>query len=396
MSDRREIASKANHIAILLQSLDGGGAQRRSITLANAFARLGRQVDLVLVGDRGKLIDEISPQVRLSIPERREAQPTRREAVGSLANWLAREDPDVLVSGAAALHSLAVAARKKVPHIPLVLRASSHPFRPIPWSMPKRRLKELFERRRRARCYALADSILAVSEDVAGAVRRLASVGTVRVIRNPVVTSRFLAGLAQPIALPWDQNADIPMILSVGRVHPAKDFPTLLRAFAILRSTRRARLVIIGESAAPGDDRVIHELIGRLGIGADVALIGSTDAVAAWLLQSALFVSSSVWEGSPAVLIEAMAVGCAVVATDCPGGSRELLEDGRLGHLVPIRDPAAMARAMAAELDHPTRPALLRAASEPYREDGRAEEYLAAIDDCVQGRSRRGRRNGKS
>jgi glycosyltransferase involved in cell wall biosynthesis len=270
------------------------------------------------------------------------------------------------------------------PHVPLVLRASSHPLRPIPWSQPRRRLKESVERRIRAKCYARSDAVIAVGEDVAAAVRRLARGVPVSVVHNPVITANFRAGATRPITLPWDEDAGTPLIISIGRVHRAKDFPTLLRAFARLRQERPARLVIIGSGFASREGKAIGSLIDGLGVAADVALVEPTSAVAAWLARSDLFVSSSLWEGSPGVLIEAMAMGCPVVATDCPGGSREVLQDGRVGRLVPIRDPREMARAMALALDQPTPADMLQAASKPYWEEGRAEEYLAAVDLCVR------------
>jgi glycosyltransferase involved in cell wall biosynthesis len=62
--------------------------------------------------------------------------------------------------------------------------------------------------------------------------------------------------------------------------------------------------------------------------------------------QSSVFVLSSKWEGSPSVLIAALACGCPVVSTDCPGGVREILADGLYGDLVPVGDAAAMAEAI--------------------------------------------------
>ena len=72
-----------------------------------------------------------------------------------------------------------------------------------------------------------------------------------------------------------------------------------------------------------------------------------------FLANAGLFVLSSNWEGMSNVLLEAMACGCPIVATDCPTGVREQLDNGRIGPIVPINDPEALANAMARRLDEP-------------------------------------------
>ena len=109
----------------------------------------------------------------------------------------------------------------------------------------------------------------------------------------------------------------------------------LLRAFALLLERRPARLVILGEANGGTGRQELERLATRLGIAKQVSLPGMVDNPFAYMAQADVFALSSAWEGMPGVLIEAMASGCPVVSTDCPGGSREILEDGALGALVP-------------------------------------------------------------
>jgi glycosyltransferase involved in cell wall biosynthesis len=366
----------ARKIAVLLQSLEGGGSQRRIVELVNGFVALGREVDLILADPRGELRDRLSDRVRTVALD-------RSSLSHSLSDYLNRERPDALLAGAAAVHAIAVDAIRGEPRIPLILRASSHPFRAFPWTLPRQRLIEPFRRRARIRHYAAADLIIAVAEDVAVAIRRGLPSARVAVIPNPVVTTDFLHGAEATIAWPWPDAGHTPLILGIGRFAVAKDFPTLLRAFALLRQKRPGRLVILGDGSVR-ERQALARLVRKLGIGADVALPGMTDHVAAWLKRADLFVSSSLWEGSAGALIEALAMGCPVVATQCVGSARELLQDGRLGGLMPPRNPAAMAEAMARQLDEPPDRAKLVAAAEPFRADERAADYLSAIDTCVR------------
>lgn len=365
---------KARRIAVLLHSLEGGGAQRRMVDLVNGFSANGRTVDLYLVDPKGELRYQLSPNVRVKPLD--DTAPER-----SLADELSKEPSDVLLAGDASDHEIAVQAIKRTP-VPLVLRASSHPLRTFPWALLRQRLTEKLRRKARMRRYAAADLIIAVADDIAEAICGALPQAPIVVIRNPVITPAFLAGATVPIDLPWPDQADIPLILGVGRLAMAKDFPTLLRAFALLRARRPARLAILG-AGSPTERKQLERLARRLGIAKDVALPGAVDHVAAWLTRADLFVSSSLWEGSAGALIEALAMGCPVVATECVGSARDLLDNGRIGSLVPHRNPPAMAAAMSTQLDAPVDRDLLTAAAAPYALVGRAADYLAAIDACL-------------
>jgi glycosyltransferase involved in cell wall biosynthesis len=260
--------------------------------------------------------------------------------------------------------------------------------------MPRQWLREVFRRRGRIARYAAADLIIAVSDDVAAAIWRTLPNARILVSQDPVITARFLDGANKSVALPW-ADSGIPLVLGVGRLALAKDFPTLLRAFALLRANRPARLAIVG-GGSPRERRSLLRLARKLAIEADFVLPGETDVVAAWFRHASVFVSSSLWEGTPGALIEALAMGCPAVATSSVGSAAQLLRGGELGTIVPAGDPRAMAEAIAAQLDHPPEKACLAAAAEPYREHRQAEDYLAAIDDCVRHFNRGGDRSAET
>ncbi|MBK1733239.1 hypothetical protein CKO41_15925 [Thiococcus pfennigii] len=137
----------------------------------------------------------------------------------------------------------------------------------------------------------------------------------------------------------------------------------LLETFARLRRTRPARLMILGD----GPERpALEAQARRLGIDADVALIGFVSDPLPYMAQADLFVLSSRYEGLGNVLVEAMAVGCPVVSTDCPSGPREILEDGHHGPLVPVENAEMLAEAMAEHLDQTRRAEDLEAATRRF------------------------------
>lgn len=137
-------------------------------------------------------------------------------------------------------------------------------------------------------------------------------------------------------------DGEPPVVASVGRLHFPKDFLTLARALALLEAgTFSAQ--IIGD----GPDRPeLQRALDAAGLGDAVHLTGARDDVPAHLAKADLFVLSSRSECLPISILEAMASGLPVVATDV-GGVAELVDEGRTGRLVPAGDPEAMARGLA-------------------------------------------------
>lgn len=206
-----------------------------------------------------------------------------------------------------------------------------------------RRMRALFWR---------ADGIIAPSQGVADDVRAITGLPADRlhVILNPVWRPELVERMAAPCPHPWLAEGQPPVILGAGKLKPQKDFATLLTAFAAVRRTRPARLIIIGSGAG---DQALRALAESLGIACDLDLPGHVANPFAYYRRCAVFVLSSRWEGLPNVLIEALACGCPLVSTDCPSGPAEILEGDRHGALVPVGDSAAMADAIVHALDAP-------------------------------------------
>ncbi len=174
--------------------------------------------------------------------------------------------------------------------------------------------------------------------------------GKIQVLHNPVVDPGLPERAAAAVDHPWFQAGQPPVFLGIGRLHPQKDFESLIRAFASVRAARPARLMILGE----GEERArLEALVASLGLTDDVLLPGFLDNPYRFLSRAGAFVLSSRWEGLPTVLIEALACGAPVVSVDCPSGPDEILQGGRIGRLVPPGSTDAIAAAMLASLDNP-------------------------------------------
>lgn len=228
------------------------------------------------------------------------------------------------------------------------------------------------------RLYPRADARVAISSGVAEDVSRVARLPAeaVTTIYNPLASGAVRAGAAGPLDHPWFQAGAPPVVLGIGRLTRQKGFGTLLRAFAVVRAKRRTRLVILGE----GEMRAELQASARgLGIESSVSFPGFVRNPYAYLARAAVFALSSVWEGLPTVLIEAMALGCPVVSTDCPSGPAEVLDGGRYGRLVPVADAGAMADAILATLGAPPSRESVQRGARRFSVDLVAEEYLAVL-----------------
>jgi glycosyltransferase involved in cell wall biosynthesis len=150
----------------------------------------------------------------------------------------------------------------------------------------------------------------------------------------------------------------------------------LLRAFALVRAQRAARLVILGR----GPERLrLAWQARRLGIAADVRFAGYVENPFAHMARARVFALSSRYEGLANVLRESLACGCSIVATDCPSGSAEVLRNGALGRLVPVGDAQAMASALLAALDEPVSQEAVRARIESVSGGDPASLYLELL-----------------
>jgi glycosyltransferase involved in cell wall biosynthesis len=166
---------------------------------------------------------------------------------------------------------------------------------------------------------------------------------TIAVIYNPHVTPDIARKAKERLDHPWFARGEHPVLLGVGRLTQQKDFATLLRAFALVREQLPCKLLVLGE----GEERPnLGALAGRLGVADHVHMPGHVENPYPYMAKAGILVSSSGWEGLVRTLIEGLVIGVPVVATDCPGGTREILDRGSAGRLVRIGDHQGLAAAM--------------------------------------------------
>ncbi len=411
------------HIGFVLPSLRSGGAERVMLNLAQSLIERGHRVDLVVPRFAGDYRDAIPRGLRLyrgRLPhtDRTFLREVQRSTAGGEENvrvtalgvnpigvawlWLVlgRKHPGVqvrrkrsLYAAAHILHRYLCTAR---PHVLVSALPSSDAAAVYAAELTERAVPTVITVHNNvAAAYAphwlatarvlfpLADAVVGVSRGVGESVRQVLGVDAERlhVIYNGVPVDRIRRLAADEVAHPWFEPGAPPVILSVGREAPAKDYPTLVTAFGLARREVEARLLLLGRLSPRYRARLTSLAAGQ-GVERDLGFVEFDENPYRYMSRAGLVALASRWEGLPTVILEALACGTPVVSTDTPYGPREIL--GGWGELPPVGDAAALGRALVGALRGERPPeAALRARAAEFSMEQAADAYVALFRKLV-------------
>ena len=351
-------------ILVVVHDLSLGGTERIAIRLANAWAERGRRVTLFCGTTAGPLRTLVAPSVRIvaadpAVPR----APGTRRALGRATRAFLRQDPHDIIFVPGNYHWPVVPFVAHSARVVAQVSAALH--------KPQRaRLAQLAFAVRMRRRLRDAAAVATLSDLHARHARTLLPGRRIETIPLPALPDHP----PKPVQPP----AGRPLVLGVGRLVPEKGFDLLIRAFSALPD-RAARLAIVGD----GPERArLAALAARMGVTDRVELVGYVADVRAWMERARVFVLPSRHEGYPAVVIEALAAGRAVIATDCTPAVELVVASG--GRVVPIDDPAALTDALAAVLAAPAPdPLVVAAGVARFRIGAVAERYLTLFDELT-------------
>lgn len=361
---------RTQRIALVLPDLRCGGVERMRANMAAHLLELGYKIDFVLLRAQGELLFELPQQARVI-----DLKANRfRNAVRPLTRYLKQTGPDAVLADMWPITAIAILANRAAGS-PARVVVSEHNTLSLSTAQTSRARRAALRLSLRL-LYPRADARIAVSNGVADDLAVLSGLARSRfeVIHNPAATEK-VGGLNNKLRDPWD-GATGKRILSVGRLKEQKDHATLIRAFAEVRKSINATLVILGEGHLRAD---LERLIADLNLGEDVRLAGFVRNPAPWYEGADLFALSSRWEGFGNVIVEALQCGTPVVSTDCPSGPREILCEGSYGRLVPVGQPQALATAMLETLSSPPEASGLRARALDFTVEKAAFSYLRLL-----------------
>ena len=359
-------------VLMLLNNLEGGGAERVFVNLANQFFLEGVET-AVLVAKRTGIYFEI---LLKDIPVYVLDSSSLREHKVHLKTFFQTHFFTHVFTADDIFLAAMVHTRQRsgltIRHIH-THHYSSPAFRSL-YQLKEDLLLRLIHRRYASK----ADKIVAVSKGSLAWLRKSSGnrLGDALYIYNPVFDDQIYDKSRESFHFPVEVKGK-KVLLSIGRLNTQKDHVTLIKAFfELIKSVPNSVLFILGE----GEEKIrLLKLIKKYQLEEYVHLVGFQQNPFNWIYHCDVFVLSSVNEGLPTVLIEAIALGKTCVSTDCPSGPAEILEEGRLGYLARVKDPMDLAGKIKMGLESPIDPDILKAASKQYHNNFVIKKYLSLI-----------------
>lgn len=327
-------------IALLIPSLDIGGAERRFVGLANGLVGRGHQVDLITLIPGGVLESELMPDVQRTTLSRQRMRPgLRMAAFGTVALWrhLRRTRPDALLSTVTGANLCAVAAKLfGAPTGRLILREANC-MDNVQTGARRLMMRML---------YRFCDRLVVLGPEIRNQMQAALALPDkqIMVIANAVDPDQLLrlSAMQPPLVAGLPSS---PFAVIVGRMVACKRIETAIHAWQAVAAQSELKLVLVGD----GPEREsLQQLVRSLGIIDDVLFAGCQANPYPWIRQAECLILCSAWEGHPNVLLEAEALGTPMVVTRFDASVDRMRAEGMDILPVPVGDPQALAEAVLA------------------------------------------------
>lgn len=329
------------NIAFILPSFDGGGAERVIVNLANGFTNSGLFVSIIVLNSHGSYINEANNKVKIiNLNKKRTLY-----SYFSLLKFVRDSKPNVLFSTMPHINILALFIKIVYKKYTVVIRESNTTSEQ---SKSKTSVKWHIIKLLRRVLYNKADLIVCpsagVAEDLLHHEKLFLKHIQLVVIPNPCNYNSLLIRSTEPIKDEFMlRNNNTKFIIGIGALSKQKDFSTLIKAFSIIDKRIDCKLIILGDGSERDN---LESLVSSLGIQEKVYMPGFVDNPFNYLISSDVFVLSSIYEGLPNALIQALLLDVPCISTNCKSGPNEILANGDYGQLVKIGDPISMSKAI--------------------------------------------------
>lgn len=347
-------------IAVITPVFSIAGVPLAQVRFARALAARGHAVTLVI----GRIDRQYTFPDTTGIEVIHLDTPKVRTMFGPLCSYLRESSPDVVFSAEDHLNCIVLFAamvtrsRAKISCSSRVTPYDTYSNVPLSKRWVLKQLMRFAMRR--------ADALTCVSKDMVDQYRNVFRSPKHVCVYNIVDDQKSRERMQESVQDEWFEDDTRPLLVAAGRLAVWKGFSSLIEAMNLGPARSGARLIILGDGPLRDD---LQAQIERLGLQQSVRLAGYVDNPLKYFSRARIFVLSSLVEGMPNVLVEAMMCGCTPVSTDCPTGPRELLDNGKIGYLVPPKDVQALAAGIMQAMVKPTDPAELQRAVLPFEEN---------------------------
>ena len=325
---------------LLLSRFEYGGLERVQANIAPALKSSGWDTTIVA----GKFIGNAKDIISKEIPTLEISPHGKKSFALNLLIHLSRDRPDIVLTTSNDVSCLVLAFRSFFfPKMKVICTQHLSLSAPLRSAHALQRIKHHFLIWLMRVFWPRADSVVAVSSALACDVESTLKLkSTVKTIYNPIVLPDFEENSRKAILWPWP-DGNIPTIIFAGRLAKVKRLDILLNAFLQVQQRQDARLLILGEGP---EQQYINSFIKRHHLDNICHLLSHQTNPLPWIKKANVLVLPSDYEGFGNVLVEAMACGTQVIATNCPSGPSEILSDGEYGQLIAIGNADALAHAI--------------------------------------------------
>jgi glycosyltransferase involved in cell wall biosynthesis len=357
-------------IAVITPLYALAGVPLAQIRFARALSARGHNVNLIIGHVASEYNFEPPENIKTTILEKKNV----RGWMWPLMRYLWIEKPEVVFSAEDHLNvtvliaALLVGFKGKISGSSRVSPFDTYSSKPLTKRWVLKQLAKLV--------MARADALTCVSKDMVLQYRKVFDRPPHVCVYNIVDDSHSRKRLNEEVDHRWVLGRKAPLLIAAGRLAPWKGFEDLIEAMSLVSFRCDARLLILGDGP---QRQSLQNLIDERGLRDKVELVGYVENPLKFFRQADVFILSSLVEGLPNVLVEAMMCGCTPVATDCPTGPREVLSNGLYGYLVPVSDSNTLARAIIKALESPIPKCLLDQAVIPFQENNVIDHHFEIL-----------------
>ncbi len=365
-------------VLFILNNLQGGGAERVIVNIANGYVAAGHEATILLGKQEGVYLDLLDN--RVNIVEL--GAITLFDYCRRLPKFLKKHSFSHVITASDYITCAAVFA-KRVNKIDLTIIATLHydlssQLKVLP------NLNRIWLKLINKRIISKADKIIAVSTGVAKSFTSILSKPSqnLHVIYNPVFDDRINELAKEEVIDLTSRMNHQHQLVCIGRLDKGKNQKLLIEAVNILsKKGYRLLVYLIGEGSECDN---LQNLINKFELQESIKLIGYQNNPFQYISKSNLLVSVSNYEGFGNTLVEALALGINVVSTDCPSGPNEILEGGKFGFLCPVDDAALLSDAIESALKNPIDSNILKQRAQAFSIPVIIKKYLDLIQNsCV-------------